>query len=534
MINGLFLFISGLALFLFGMLKLSTFMQQIFGARMRAYIKFSVKNPFYGLVMGIITTILFQSSSATTLLTVGIVSAGLISFFHSLGIILGADIGTTLTVQLVVWKFTSIAPLIIFLGVALLFSTNEKWKQTGESLFYFGLIFFGLQLTADATSPLKENRFFIDLFQHTDNPFIGIAIGTIFTAIVQSSAIPISIVTIMGHQGLITIDNAIAIMLGANIGTTITAILGSITANINGKRSAFTHLIFKVVGVIVCLAGLPAFIIFLQKLSSSIAQQVAFGHFLFNILLSVIFIPFLKPVSILIEKIIPGKDNTLPLWPEYLDAKCLSRPDDALFCVKKELSREIMLGRKMFDDSSSLLTKFSEVKKKDIGYIELIVDNLLTEIVKYLWNISCGQLSPSLSKELFSYSKIVYEIERIGDRSTNLLELAEEKHKRRTIFSDAAHEELREIIGLIMNNLDDAASLIESKDKMKISMIFERNRRVKICVKNATSKHLERFYQKVCIAEAGPIFVDVLVNLERISDHCQVIAESIHEIDEQS
>ena len=217
MINGLFLFISGLALFLFGMLKLSTYMQQIFGARMRAYIKFSVKNPFYGLFMGIITTILFQSSSATTLLTIGIVSAGLISFFHSLGIILGADIGTTLTVQLVVWKFTSIAPLIIFLGVALLFSTKEKLKQTGESLFYFGLIFFGLQLTADATSPLKENRFFMDIFRHTDNPFIGIVIGTLFTAIVQSSAIPISIVTIMGHQGLITIDNAIAIMRGAAV-----------------------------------------------------------------------------------------------------------------------------------------------------------------------------------------------------------------------------------------------------------------------------------------------------------------------------
>jgi len=242
--------------------------------------------------------------------------------------------------------------------------------------------------------------------------------------------------------------------------------------------------------------------------------------------------PFLKPISILIEKIIPGKDNTLPLWPEHLDSKLLSRPEDALLCVKKELSREIILAHKMFVDSSSLLIKFSKTKKMDIGYIELIVDNLLAEIVKYLWNISCEQLSPSLSKKLFSYSKTVYEIERIGDRSTNLLELAEEKQKRRTIFSNTAQEELKEINTLVMNNLDDAASLIELKDKMKISMIFERNRRVKICVKNATERHLERFYQKVCIAEAGPIFVDVLVNLEKISNHCQIIAECIHEIEE--
>ncbi len=164
MINGFFLFISGLALFLFGMMKLSTFMQQVFGAKMREYIRFSVKKPIYGLFMGIATTILFQSSSTTTLLTIGIVSAGLISFFHSLGIILGADIGTTLTVQLVVWKFTSISPLILFVGAALLFSKSEKWKQSGEALVYFGLIFFGLQLTADATTPLKENRYFLDMF----------------------------------------------------------------------------------------------------------------------------------------------------------------------------------------------------------------------------------------------------------------------------------------------------------------------------------------------------------------------------------
>jgi len=533
MINGLLFFISGLALFLFGMLKLSTFMQQLFGARMREYIKFSVKKPVYGLIMGIAATILFQSSSATTLLTIGIVSAGLISFFHSLGIILGADIGTTLTVQLVVWKFTSVSPLILFAGGTLLFSTKEKWKQTGEALFYFGLIFFGLQLTADATAPLKENRFFLDIFHHTKNPFIGVVIGALFTALIHSSAIPISIATIMGQQGLITIENAIPIVLGANIGTTITAIMGSIAANIDGKRSALAHVLFKLVGVIICLTALPFFLILLQHLSSSIAQQIALGHFIFNVLLAVVFIPFLKPLSTLIEKILPGKETTLPLWPEYLDTKCLARPEDALFCVKQELSREILLARRMFTESLKLVTKFSEARKKDINYIELVVDNLQTEIVNYLWNISCGQLSPSLSKKLFAFSKIVYEIERVGDRSTNLVELSEEKHKRRALFSGSAQDELKEISTLTINNLDDAVSLIETKDTMRISMIFERNRRVKICVKKATEQHLERFYQKICLAEAGPIFVDMLVNLERISDHCQTIAECIHGIDEE-
>jgi phosphate:Na+ symporter len=534
MINGLFLFISGLALFLFGMLKLSAFMQQLFGGRMREYIRFSVKKPVYGLIMGIVTTILFQSSSATTLLTIGIVSAGLISFFHSLGIILGADIGTTLTVQLVVWKFTSISPLILFTGATLLFSTKEKWKQAGEALVYFGLIFFGLQLTADATLPLKENKYFLDMFQQTKNPFIGIGIGILFTAIVQSSAIPISIAAIMGQQGLIAIENAIPIMLGANIGTTVTALMGSIAANINGKRSAFAHFLFKLIGAAICLAALPFFLLVLEHMSSNIAQQIALGHFLFNVILAVFCIPFLTPLSKLIEKIIPGKDNLLPLWPEYLDSKCLAKPEDALICVRKELSRGIAFASRMFTESSGLITKFSETKKKDVNYIELVIDNLQTEIINYLWNISCGHLSPSLSKKLFAFSKIVYEIERIGDRSTNLVELSEEKYKRKSLFSGAAQEELEEIRTLIIYNIDDAASLIEIKDTMKISMIFERNRRVKIRIKRATEDHLERFYQKICLAEAGPIFVDMLVNLERISDHCQAVAECIHGIDEET
>ncbi len=534
MINGFFLFISGLALFLFGMMKLSTFMQQVFGARMREYIRFSVKKPIYGLFMGIATTILFQSSSTTTLLTIGIVSAGLISFFHSLGIILGADIGTTFTVQLVVWKFTSISPLILFVGAVLLFAKNEKWKQSGEALVYFGLIFFGLQLTADATTPLKENRYFLDMFYKTRNPLIGIGIGVAFTSIVHSSAIPISIATIMGLQGLITIENAIPIMLGANIGTTVTAAIGSIAANINGKRSAFAHFLFKLLGVIICLAFLPFFILILKKLSTNIAQQIALGHFLYNVMLAIVFMPLLTPLSKLIERIIPGKDNVLQLWPEYLDSKCLLKPEDALMCVRRELSRGIMLARRMFTESSGLATKFIETKKSDVNYIELVMDNIQAEIVNYLWNISCGTLSPSLSKKLFAFSKIVYEIERIGDRSTNLVELSEEKHKRKASFSDAAQDELEAINELIMSNLDDAASLIEKKDAMKISMIFERNRRVKILVKKATEQHLDRFYQKACLAEAGPIFVDMIVNLERISDHCQIIAECIHGIDEDS
>jgi phosphate:Na+ symporter len=530
--NGIFLFITGLTVFLFGMIKLSTQMQGLFSSRIRGYIRLSVKKPVYGLLLGIASTILFQSSSATTLVTVGIVSAGLISFYHSLGIILGADIGTTLTAQLVVWKVTTISPIIVFAGGILFFAGKERWKTIGEVALYFGLIFYGLSLIGDATSPLNENENFLRFFRETKNPLIGIAIGLVFTGIVHASAIPVSILIILGQQGLVTIENALPIVLGANIGTTVTAIMGAAVTNINGKRTALSHLLFKVLGVVLCLALFPLFILFLKELSGNIAQQIAYGHFILNLAIAVLFIFFLKPFSHLVETIIPGTDQVLPLWPEFLEEQCLATPDEALACVKKELGREIALTQKMLSTSLSLIPEFMPSKQRDISYIELVVDNVQAEITQYLWNVSCGQLTPSLSKRLFAFSSIVYDIERIGDRSTNIVELAESKYKRNAIFSEPAQRELKDIGDLVRKNLDDAALLIEHRDTNKIQDIFERHVQVVVAIKAATEKHLVRFYQKMCRAEAGPIFVDILVNLERISDHCLVIAEHIKNIDE--
>ncbi len=521
------LFITGVALFLFGMLKLSSGMQTVFSSRIRQYIRFAVKKPFYGLLTGLLSTIVFQSSSATTLLTMGFVSAGLISFYHSLGIILGADIGTTLTIQLVVWKVTTISPILLLAGTILYFVGKQRLKTIGEMIIYFGTIFYGLSLIGDAAIPLKENEFFIHFFRETKNPLIGLLIGLVFTVLVQASAIPIGILVILGQQGLITIDNAFPILLGANVGTTATALLGSVATDINGKRSAAAHLIFKCSGALICLLSLPLFITFLKSLSSDIAQQVAFGHFFYNLLIVIIFIGFMKPFSKLVEKILPGKEEPLPLWPEFLDQECLADPDKALACVKKELGREVLLAQKMFRESLNLIYTYKTKKKQDIMYLELVVDNLQSEITKYLWNISCGELSLNLSKKLFAFSSFTSAIERIGDHSTNLAELAESKHIRKSFFSDVAYAELRDIGELVTENLAETASIINQKDINKIRSIIERERGVNVKIKNAVTRHTERFYEKVCRAEAGPIYIDILVNLERISDHCEIIAQLV-------
>jgi phosphate:Na+ symporter len=532
MIQGTLLFITGVALFLFAMIKLSTGMQLVMSGRLREYLGFSVTKKAHGLLTGTLATVLFQSSSATTLLTVGMVSAGLISFYDSLSIILGADIGTSLTVQLVVWNITSISPVLIFAGGILYFLGREKWKTAGEMILYFGLIFYGLSLVGQAVAPLKDNRTFLYLFREAKNPLLGIGIGLVFTGIVHASAIPIAILIILAQQGLIGIDNALPIVLGANVGTTVTALMGSMVANINGKRTAISHLLSKSIGVLICLFLLPFIPAFLRQLSSSVPQQIALSHFLFNVFIAGLFILFLGPFSRFVETILPGQARTLSIWPEYLDRRSLASAPEALACVKKELRREMLLSQEMFIASLGLITTFNEAKKRDIIYIELIVDNLQSEIIRYLWNTSCLQLSPDLSKKLFAFSSIVYEIERIGDRATNLVELAESKHRRKAIFSESAYGELKLIGTLLMENIEDAASLLERRNEGAIRMIIERHGEVIRLIKDATESHLQRFYRKVCQAEAGPIFVDMLVNLKSISDHCRTIAENISGLSE--
>jgi phosphate:Na+ symporter len=522
--------ITGLILFFFGTIKLTTAVQLLFSARIRDYIKYSVKTPLYGLLTGIITTILFQSSSATTVLTIGVVSAGLITFYHSLGLILGADIGTTLTVQLVVWKFTDLSPFVIILGGLLWLLGRRQWRDRGEAIFYFGLIFFGLSLTVVAAEPLKANPALINFLAEKTNPLLGAVIGLILTALIHSSAIPISMLAILAQNDLVTIETALPIVFGANVGTTVTALMAGIAAGINGRRSAVSHMFFKFSGMIMCLIILPAFLSVLKFVSDDAAQQIALGHFLFNTLIAVIFIFFLKPFSHLIEKIVPGDEEILSLWPEYLDEKFLTDPRKALEQVEKELERAIKLTQRMLNLSLNLIESYNDGKRKNIQYIEPVLDRLRAEIVQYLWKISCNELTENLSKKLFSYTAMVDDIERIGDHAFHIADLARDKFQRNIGFSAAGKEELHAINAMVVDNLADAASLIEFPDKLKIKEVTLREETIDQNVKEAREKHLVRFHQRVCQAQAGPIFVELLIHLERISDHCQNIAEYVSDL----
>ena len=352
----------------------------------------------------------------------------------------------------------------------------------------------------------------------------------VVTAIVHASAIPISILAVLAQQDLVLLENAVPIILGANIGTTVTALLAGTVANVSGKRTAASHLIFKCVGVLLCLIGFPFFLDILRSMSSSVAQQIVWAHFLLNLLIVVVFIFFLRPFAALMKKVLPGEDDVLPVWPEYLDRKDLINPVKSLNHVQKELQRQTKLVQIMFARTVNLMSHYEKGKCRDISYVEMVVNNLRTQIVKFLWRASGRPLSEELSRRVFAYTAMAGDIKSIGNHIQSISALAEEQALRKIKFSDCGEKEFQNIISLVDRNLQDASTLMEIFNAETVKDVIRREEEIDIRVKESLDNHLKRFHLRECSPEAGPIFVEMLGHLERISDLCNNIAEYVRDI----
>lgn len=528
--QGFMMAAGGIIFFLVGMIRLSSVVRRMVTARIKELVRYAVDKPFYGLLTGVISAIFFQSSSAATALTIGLVSAGLISFYSSLAIILGADIGTTLTVQFVVWRFTEISPLIVTVGGLLWMTRRGKWKAAGEMIFYFGLIFFGLEMISQAASPLKQSPAVVDFLTQAKNPLWGIGLGIAVTAVVNASAIPISILAVLAQQEMVVLENAVPVVLGANIGTTVTALLAAAVANVSGKRTAVSHLVFKCGGVLLCMIFLPVFLNILKGLSGSVAQQIVWSHFLVNLLIVVVFIFFLRPFAALMQKLLPGVDDLLPIWPEYLNPRDLSNPVRSLDHVHKELQRQAKLVEIMFAKTLRLMGRYEAGRDRDISYVEMVVNNLRAQIVRFLWKVSGQDLSRDLSRRVFAYTAMAGDIRSIGNHIRSISALAIEQAQRNITFSACGEREFFEILALVEKNLTDASALIGAFDAETVKHVVRREEEIDARVKEALDSHLRRFHLRECSPEAGPFFVEILGHLERISDLCNNVAEYIWDL----
>lgn len=526
------LLLGGLSLFLYGILQMSSGLEKAAGARLRSIFEKISTSPWRGLLIGIVVTSIVQSSSAVTVLAIGFVNAGLLTLEGSLGIIFGANIGTTITAQLVAFKLTAIAPYFLLIGFLLVFAGKRKYiKYIGEAMFGFGMLFLGLSLMDSSVSTLKNWAPFSKIMiTMGKSPLLGIITGTIVTAIVQSSSVTTSTVVALASKGAIPLESAIPIILGANIGTCVTALLASIGTNLSAKRTALAHLFFNVIGVLLIYPFLSPFTRLVALSTNDVARQVANAHTFFNVVWTFIWIWFTRQYAYVIRKILPGEERVFQRPTLILNPVLLNSPSTALESAIKELIRMADLVKEMYLLAFEDLEKNSLNHYKDILTMENITDELKSSLIKYLTKLSATSLSEDEAKELNAMLRTVDDIERIADHITNIMEKVELKISDKVEFTEYAKADLKELKELILENIEDSFEMIKESDISNLDIVSEREEEIDEKVKESRNSHLERMKQGICLPMAGVIYTDILTDLERISDHCMNIAQDFNEI----
>ncbi len=522
--------LSGLAMFLYGMKVMSDALQKTAGDRMKKLLEALTRNRVLAVLVGAVITAIIQSSSATTVMVVGLVNAGIMNLSQSVGVIMGANIGTTMTAQIIAFKFNSIIPYAIISGAALIIFANKKsQRQLGEFLLGFGLLFMGMNAMSDAMKPMKDipqfKDFMLDL-QH--NPILGVFAGFILTAVVQSSSATIGILQALALQGLVPLGAALPILFGDNIGTCVTALLASIGANITAKRAALMHLIFNIMGTGIFLILLKPVTSLVQLTSIDEVRQIANAHTFFNIANTFIQLPFAGLLVALVTKFVPGEEAEDPTKLIFLDKRILETPSVAVVQIINEISRMGDIARSNVNRAVNAIIHGDEKLINQVYENEAAINELEKKITEYLLEVSNSAISPEQSKRVLSLFNTVHDVERIGDHAENLVELAQFKIDNRIIFSNMAIEELKEIYEAVDNTLEKAFIALKTDDEEIVKEVDMYERKVDNLRDEFRESHIKRLNNNECNINAGVIFLDILTNLERISDHGVNIAEIIN------
>ena len=530
---------GGLGLFLFGMNLMGEALEKAAGSKLKKIIELLTSNIFMGVIVGTIVTAIIQSSSATTVMVVGFVNAGIMTLPQAVGVIMGANIGTTVTAQLVSIDINGLAPIALGIGIILyLFTNKPKTKHIAEVLIGFGILFTGMDFMKEAVKPLAEYSGFTNaLLTFGKYPILGLLLGFGITAIIQSSSASMGMLVVLASQGLIPLNSALPILYGQNIGTCVTSLLSSIGASISARRAALIHLMFNVLGTIIFLIFLNGIVVkaVVYMDPDNVARQIANVHTIFNITSTLMLLPFNKIIIKLATKLAPDNntedDDTKVV--KFIDDRMIETPSIALVNVEKETLR---MGEKSRESLDSAMTGIFEKSEKDLSNTlkkEKVINELQKTILNYLLKLSKAPLNEESREVIDSLFNTVNDIERIGDHAENLAELGKSSIVNDVVFSDNARSELSDMYNKVLSTYTYSLESMRTSDVDLACKVIKMEEQVDIMEKTCRLNHMRRLNNNMCSIDNGIIYLEILTNLERVSDHAvniaqQVIAQSVN------
>lgn len=519
--------LGGLGIFLIGMQQMAEGLQKAAADKLRRILELFTSKPAMAVLTGGLVTVLVQSSSTTTVMTVGFVNSGLMTLKQAVGVIMGANIGTTITAQIVSFDIYQLAFPLIAVGAGLnFFSRKRTYRHIGNGLLGFGLLLLGLSTMSDSVYPLRSYEPFVNTLLYLgQKPFVGVLAGMVFTMIIQSSSATTGLVIAFSLQGLINLPAGLAITVGANIGTCITAALAAIGANLSARRAALAHFLFNLFGAILFLVFREPFTAFIGASSASVTRQIANAHTFFNVANTLILLPLITPFVRVVRAILPGEEVELDFKPKHLDPR-VSHSPGAIYAAQKEVLRMADIAISMVEDAVNAFLQADAGPIANLEQREELVNELEKAITNYMTEQTQGILDKNLSRKITNILHVVNDIERVGDHAVNISELATERVERHVPISDSAIEDITQMRDSVLRILRDAMEAFAASDVARALDLIQEDEVIDEMEKRFRNEHIKRLNEGICQTDAGILFLDLISNLERVADHANNIAQS--------
>lgn len=525
---------GGLGLFLFGIRTMGDGLENAAGAKLKRMLEVLTGNRFLAVLVGFVVTAIIQSSTATTVMVVGFVNAGMMSLAQAVGVIMGANIGTTVTSLLIALNFSSVAAASVLVGVILMLASKKTVvKNLGAIFTGFGLLFLGIDMMSDSMAPLRESagfmNFIVTVSESPLRPLFGIILGIVMTAVLQSSSASVGVLQTLAMQGLVPLKFSVFVLFGQNIGTCLTALFSTVGAKKNSKRAAVIHLLFNLIGtgIFILIALLTPYVEWIEKLSPDPMAQIAISHIVFNIVSTVVMFPFAKALVKLSCLLVPGKDDSeSEMHCKFIDDRLLNTPPFAVMQVSKEVARMAKLARDNFETSAHALINRSDKDLDKVMENEEIINYLNHHITSYLVKLNALDITDSDSDYIARVFHAINDIERVGDHAINLAEATQHNIGEGLKFSDSAREELNQLCGSVVTLLERSMAAFDNQSLSdnEAKELSDLEEHIDDLTLECQDSHIFRLNRKECNTEAGMLYLNTITDFERVGDHAINIA----------